>query len=401
MYAFEAFVFTKHQVQGCSRPKARSGHRIVCDEKNLYSFGGFNPNISADDPDMQDNPSWSYSRPLFKEIWKFNFATKRWKLLPCERTMPNELASNAVILTGDSLLAHGGTGVPFGEHCNNNIYVCNINTGVMHSIPATGQQPDPQYGQAIVFHGQYLYTIGGTTGLDYTCDVHRFDFKLRVWESVYICGGRDPLEPKGRYRHEVAFDGKMIYVLGGGTAIEAFGFSEIPAFDILTKKWMKLHAHGDMGQLFPAPRRCHGLVQFVDDKTNSNIVVISGGYNGTQVFCDLWRLDLSNLQWTCLKMCKLPQPTYFHSTTLTPAGQMFTFGGIVKKDNEVARTDEIFSVWLTVPKITEMCWEALNFYYPHLKKVPSLDLLKIGIPSKFVQRLECASRDISSSEHFL
>jgi len=81
------------------------------------------------------------------------------------------------------------------------------------------------FGQALVCHGSYLYTVGGTTGYEYTCDIHRFDLKRGVWEVVYICSGRDELEPYGRYRHELAFDGKMIYVLGGGTSTESYGFS--------------------------------------------------------------------------------------------------------------------------------------------------------------------------------
>jgi hypothetical protein len=45
-----------------------------------------------------------------------------------------------------------------------------------------------------------------------------------VWEPVYICSGKNESEPRGRYRHELAFDGKMIYVLGGGTSADAYGF---------------------------------------------------------------------------------------------------------------------------------------------------------------------------------
>lgn len=75
-----------------------------------------------------------------------------------------------------------------------------------------------------MWHGHYLYTVGGTTGYEYTCDIHRFNLRTGVWEAVYICLGRD-LEPCGRYRHEIAFDGNMIYVLGGGTSTDAFGFS--------------------------------------------------------------------------------------------------------------------------------------------------------------------------------
>lgn len=85
---------------------------------------------------------------------------------------------------------------------------------------------------------------------------------------------------------------------------------------------------------FPEPRRCHGLVQYKDEITGSLLAVLSGGYNGAIVFNDIWRLDLRSLQWVCLNI-NLPRPTYFHSTTLTPSGQMYTFGGIIKEEDEV------------------------------------------------------------------
>lgn len=85
----------------------------------------------------------------------------------------------------------------------------------------------------------------------------------------------------------------------------------------------------------PEPRRCHGSVQYTNEKTGVTSVVISGGYNGDHVFSDVWRLDLNLLQWTCLRKCILPCPVYFHSAALTPEGRMYTFGGIVKENNKV------------------------------------------------------------------
>lgn len=95
-----------------------------------------------------------------------------------------------------------------------------------------------------------------------------------------------------------------------------------------------MSTRGDSGKNFPASRRCHGLVQYVNEKTGSIVVVITGGMDGTQCYNDVWSIDLDSLQWTCLKLC-LPQQTYFHSTAITPAGQMFTFGGIVRDNNKV------------------------------------------------------------------
>lgn len=360
MYMFKPFVIVRHRSRCLERPKARSGHRIVCDHKNLYSYGGFNPCIADYDRDMRNDRIWLASKPLFKEIWKFNLATNQWKRLPGRENLPDELASNAVILKGNALIVHGGTGVPFGDSCNNQLYVCNVDDGKTTIVPAKGDMPKPQYGQALLFHEPYLYTVGGTTGREYTCDIHRFNFKTGLWEKVYICTGKDLSEPMGRYRHELGFDGKNIYVIGGGTGSEAFSlavsiiceniikfltstkytymdFKDIPTFNLEKRKWTILSTQGDSeDNSIPAPRRCHGVVQYTDEKTGVTYVVISGGTNGTFVFSDVWRLDLSEMQWTCLRKCKLPRPLFFHSAALTPQGRMYTFGGVSMQRDKVS-----------------------------------------------------------------
>ncbi|XP_078045183.1 scruin like at the midline [Augochlora pura] len=392
MYQFKPLVFKKHEVSSVECPKPRSGHRIVCDHKYLYSYGGFNPCISDSDPDMLNDRAWTSSKPLFKELWKFNLVSQQWSRLQGQDSMPNELASNAVILIRNNLIIYGGTSVPFGSSCSNSLYFGDLKSGEIFEFPSSGDLPDPQYGQAIIGHGPYLYTVGGTTGYEYTCDIHRYDFRCGVWEKVYICSGNDENEPAGRYRHELAYDGKLIYVLGGGTAIESFAFSEIPAFDLEMNKWIVLNTYGDNDSdgdtLVPEPRRCHGSVQYTDEKTGVISVVISGGYNQDHVFSDVWRLDLSLLQWTCLRKCILPRPLYFHSAALTPEGRMYIFGGIIKNNNEVARTDAVHSVWLKIPRLSEISWEALISYFPHLCRTSPHELLLIGIPIKFVERID-------------
>jgi len=54
----------------------------------------------------------------------------------------------------------------------------------------------------------------------------------------------------------------------------------------------------------------------------------------------------------------------------------------------VKRTNAVYSAWLTIPKLSEICWEALNYYWEDLKDASPDELLSMGIPLKFVQRLE-------------
>lgn len=213
-------------------PKPRSGHRIVCNESSVFSFGGYNPSLNpSDEEDLASDNIWLESKPLFKELWKYNISTRTWIKLNVD-DIPNILASNAVLLSGQLLIVYGGTGVPFGANCSNDLFICDLrkdNNLKFNLVAASGNCPPPQYGQAIVLINNYLYTIGGTTGYEYTCDIHRLNVRDGIWEEVYTCTGADS-EPSGRYRHEVAFDERKIYVLGGGTAREAFGFNVSSSF---------------------------------------------------------------------------------------------------------------------------------------------------------------------------
>lgn len=83
-------------------PRPRSGHRIVCNDSDLYCFGGFNPNVP--------NNSTGRTLYLFQELWRFDLFTKKWSLVysPTDEGMPDELASNAVILKNNMLIVcHG------------------------------------------------------------------------------------------------------------------------------------------------------------------------------------------------------------------------------------------------------------------------------------------------------
>lgn len=387
-YAFRAFQYEKISPnKGSKLPFPRSGHRIGADSSNFYSFGGYNPWVRDEVEQNEDDDFWIQSYPLFQELWKFNFASREWTKFRNSETLPMELASNALILHGNILMVYGGTGSPFGIRCSNQLYVCKVNdeNSIMMEVNTTGQLPLPLYGQALVFHNDYLYTIGGTTGLSYTCDIHRLNMKTMNWEIVYLCNGLSEYEPKGRYRHEVGFDGRNIYVLGGGTTEEAYGFQHIPSFDVEKNIWYRQKTVRDVNRGYPEPRRCHGAVQI---SYNSNIqIFVTGGHDGENIFNDLWRLDLQTYQWTYFNLCRLPQPTYFHATAVTPEGKLYVFGGNFSVDEDVRRSNAVFSTWLCIPKLSEICWESVLYYSPNLHKLKSHDLIDLGLPRRFLQRL--------------
>lgn len=110
-YSFKPFVYEEvkpDKRQECNRvPLPRSGHRVVADNCNLYSFGGYNPLLvggyGESDSDLDRNTN---TYPLFQELWKFNFAARKWSRFCRQDSLPQELASNAVIRHGNLLMVY-------------------------------------------------------------------------------------------------------------------------------------------------------------------------------------------------------------------------------------------------------------------------------------------------------
>lgn len=196
-------------------------------------------------------------------------------------------------------------------------------------------------------------------------------------------------EPIGRYRHEVARVGDKLYVIGGGTGEWAFELMELPVFDLQTKTWTMLTPKADDSSkdtVAPLPRKCHSAVQI--DTPSGIQVFVAGGSDGQAVFEDIWRLSVNTLQWNIMQQAVLPHPLYFHSSTVTSQGCMYVFGGIEPKDDATSRNNILYKVWLCIPKLSEICWEAMLHLYPNLDQLSREKLLNLGIPIHMVDRLQ-------------
>lgn len=161
---------------------------------------------------------------------------------------------------------YGGTGFPFGSSCSNSVHVIfpyHQPSPTVRKLETSGSAPPPLYGQSILVFDGHLYVVGGTTGYDYTCDIHRLDLRTRVWQAVNVCRPENLDDPAGRYRHEIVTDGDFMYVIGGGTASRTFGLDTVPAFNLHTRVWTKLQTLPDVEAPTPGvplARKCHSCV---------------------------------------------------------------------------------------------------------------------------------------------
>lgn len=233
------------------------------------------------------------------------------------------------------------------------------------------------------------YDININHFISFRSNVYRLDLSSRIWECIYICNDilRDD-DPKGRYRHEVVHDGTHIYILGGGTRECTFDLESLPAFDLTLNKWTSIKTkpdpHSNRNGGYPEPRKFHSCVQ---QNTDDGIeVIIAGGFKtNVDLFDDIWKLNLRTYQWTRYAQTKLPHKLHFHDATIANNGCMYIFGGI-----SGSRNNHLHKMWLRIPKLSDMCWEALQVYNPALNKIEKSTLLQVGVPQKYAAQVDRA-----------
>ncbi|PIK35482.1 putative kelch domain-containing protein 10-like [Apostichopus japonicus] len=353
-------------------PSARSGHAAVANNKNLYIYGGYNP----------DHRETLPYNPLFKEMWKFNFDDQSWQLIQNRGTTPFQLASMSMVRCGDIIVLYGGTGYPFGFQKSSSLYCFDIKDNRWRVMSGSKQLPESTYGQVPTSLCSEE-PAAGTTLQMYTKQTQD-----RVWEKCFdfekhitmLVKGQlnDDHVPYPRYRHEMLSDEENFYVIGGGTSLHAFGLETIHVFNTKLYEWKNRITLADPVHGFPTKRRCHGCCQL------GNNGYITGGFNGRRIFDDIWRLSIDTLQWMKLD-ARLPEPVYFHSSAITPEGCLYCHGGVITQ-NGSKRTDKLNFIWVSVPSLVTIAWRRILKFNPSVRKLSDEALRGLGIPQHIVKR---------------
>lgn len=56
-------------------------------------------------------------------------------------------------------------------------------------------------------------------------------------------------------------------------------------------------------------------------------------------------------------------------------------------DREATRINHLYSIYLTVPKLSEMAWKSLQSTCPNMIKIDKRKLLDTGLPVNFVNKI--------------
>ncbi|XP_057322067.1 kelch domain-containing protein 10 homolog [Microplitis mediator] len=391
IFAFKPHVFTEHFPTSDVQPKGRIISKIRCDDKNVYIYNGKDSTVmnNRDPPNVL---SLFSTKPEFRGIWVFNLLRQQWRLMRNERNLPDDNDFIFGTLFESNYLVIWTIEVPSNNKVSSRksrLHICDLNTENVYVQETDGQVPISSFALDLIRHGKYLYTVGIVRGFKFFPDVYKLNIENGVWEVVYICRGLDANEPVGRVGHSLVYGNKMIYIFGGTAddpGLDLLSFIRIPAFDLEKCCWKIVDTHGDENHTpqYPAAREDFGVTSYTDPDSGEMNVIISGGGYDDNVFNSIWRLNLTSLKWTCLERfgTVLPHFVENNSMTVSPAGKLFTFGGYIY-DYDMEQgfcISTLHSTWLRIPKLTDICWEAIFHYYPNLTSMTDEELYSLGIP---------------------
>ncbi|XP_057321590.1 kelch domain-containing protein 10 homolog [Microplitis mediator] len=343
MYAFKPHVLTARSLYSITKPEGRMDVILCCDGKNLY---------------FNDNPELDSE---FHNIWEYNLAGQQWRLLSSIRRLyksPDLITYDVIAGTAfesnylviSTLQDQYSIQRTFNDELSSptcQLHVCDLKSKRSLVRRTSGQIPNRSVENNFIRHGKYLYFVGIEKDYETSYDVYKLNMENDVWEVVYTCRGLDANEPVNGSDHTLVYSNNMIYIFGDcyhGTIRESsFSFLKISAFDLEKSCWKMIDTYGDENHTpqYPADRQAFGITSYTDPDSGEINVIISGGadfqlnINGGHIidesgyfeFDDVWRLNLTNLKWTCLERfgTVLPSHVNSHSTSISPAGKLFIF----------------------------------------------------------------------------
>ncbi|XP_057321567.1 kelch domain-containing protein 10 homolog [Microplitis mediator] len=388
MYVFKPHVFTEHSPHSIAKPLGRMKSKIRCDGKNLYIYSGEDPN-SVEHRDESGNILFFTSKPEFRDIWVYNLARQQWRLMTIDSNLPdsNDFICGTIFELNYLVICtiqRPSNLEPSSRNCR--LHICDLNTKSVLVQGTTGQIPSPTFANNLIRHGKYYYTVGITRIDEDFSDVYKLNTENGVWEVDYICRKRDYYRQDSKSSHTLVYGNNMIYIFDGDT--------DDSAFDVFSfvRCWKMLDTHGDENHIpqYPTERKDIGVTSYTDPDSEEINVIISGGTNcDDNALNDVWRLNLTSLKWTCLERFGTVLPCHIdsHSMKVSPAGKLFTFGGyIFNNDTQQGLClSTLHSSWLRIPKLTDICWEAVFHYYPGLKSMTDKEIKSLGIPPHFLK----------------
>ncbi len=164
--------------------------------------------------------------------------------------------------------------------------------------PLPAAWPSSRWTSVVVYDSRRskLMLFGGvitTPSFDSPVDVWEWDFVSRTWTDRTPSPRPSSWPPPRAYQAAVYDSGRDRVLLFGGSKSHSTNYNDLWEWDPTTNEWTD-RTTATLPSAWPAARNYHGMVY----AESQGLVFLHGGTTGTNVFNDLWSLNVADATWT-------------------------------------------------------------------------------------------------------
>ncbi|KAJ2762185.1 hypothetical protein IWQ56_005100 [Coemansia nantahalensis] len=288
-----AMYWSRQHARGAVPPAVRSQTMTAVGSK-LYMFGGWNNSVCYNDVYVLDTETMFWSR----------LATSGDDVPPCR--------AHTATAVGDRLFVFGGGD---GTQYFSDLFVLDTRTCVWTRAKVAGAAPAPRRTHTCFHYGGHVYLFGGGDGHRALNDLWRVAAEPDTgsgefrWEEVETAGGR----PFPRGYHTSTLVGNQVVVFGGSDGAECFGDTSLLNLDTL--EWS--HVAIDP----PLTRLAHSATLV------GMYLFVVCGHDGSDYSNQVLMLKLDTLKWETRAIYGLPPAARGYHACALHDGRLFLHGG--------------------------------------------------------------------------
>ena len=201
-----------------------------------------------------------------------------------------------------------------GSH-NYDTWAYDFNTNTWTNMnPATS--PSPRRGHAMAYDSESdrVILFGGYNGVVALQETWAYDFNTNTWTNM-----NPGTKPGARYLHAMAYDSESDRVILFGGYVGSSYKNDTWVYDFNTNTWTDVNP-----SIHPGQRDYHAMAY----DSESDRVILFGGYDGTNYLSDTWAYDFNTNTWTNMNPGYYPQLRYGHAMTYdSQSDRIILFGG--------------------------------------------------------------------------
>lgn len=141
---------------------------------------------------------------------------------------------------------------------------------------------------------------------------------------------------------------------------------------------------------YPFARNSFSCAQYKTWSGQDEVCITGGHRNFVTGFTEIWTLNLATKQWRLFQHTQLPSPLTHHFATINSNGRMtivedFDHPTAVRRQRP--SNQPFLKMWLKVPKLSDICLEAMLHYNPAMGQYTNEYLRQAGVPKHLANQI--------------